>query len=318
MRFMKIGLISVLLLLGAILLPNTEVLAQPVVSCSDTSHTLFITPNSTSSRVGVYCTSADGSEFSDAQQGGGGFDVSVVCAGTASPVTSVTIENGLSSIVVDCSTSVQSYTDPNRGLITVDDNGNIPDPVNIDSAAETASNVKILGDLSIDRPSVLPDTSDANARTNILNLVYIVLGGISLIMIVLQGMRFAYSSGNPDKANQARNGIIYAGVGLTVALTAASLTNLVLDTVFDNTNPDNFVSGSGNIFVSITGILAFVVGVISVIVVIIAGMIMVTSNGDSSKIVKARQAIIYAAIGAIVAATAGPIIMFFLSRLISA
>jgi Type IV secretion system pilin len=64
-----------------------------------------------------------------------------------------------------------------------------------------------------------------------------------------------------------------------------------------------------------TNILAFVTGVAAVIVIIIGGFQYITSAGDSTKVAKAKDMIIYAAVGLVIVAAARTIIMFVISRL---
>ncbi len=66
---------------------------------------------------------------------------------------------------------------------------------------------------------------------------------------------------------------------------------------------------------SIISILSFVVGVASVIMVIIGGFRYITSNGDSSQISSAKNTIIYALIGLVVAVLARAIVAFVFNRL---
>lgn len=64
--------------------------------------------------------------------------------------------------------------------------------------------------------------------TTVLGIVFGVLGGIAVLIIVIQGIRFALSSGDPQKAADARKGIIYALVGLAVCVSAEAVVFLVL------------------------------------------------------------------------------------------
>lgn len=62
-------------------------------------------------------------------------------------------------------------------------------------------------------------------------------------------------------------------------------------------------------------IVSIIIGVAAVIMIILAGLAMVTSNGDPQAIAKARTSIIYALIGLIVAALAETIVAFVLNKL---
>ena len=62
----------------------------------------------------------------------------------------------------------------------------------------------------------------------VLEIVFAVLGSIALLVIVLSGLKYTLSRGNPDATTKARNGIIYAGVGLVLAILAFSVVRFVL------------------------------------------------------------------------------------------
>jgi cytochrome bd-type quinol oxidase subunit 2 len=65
---------------------------------------------------------------------------------------------------------------------------------------------------------------------------------------------------------------------------------------------------------AVVNILSFIVGVICVIMIIIAGLRFVTSGGDGSSTAGARNTIIYAVVGLIVVLMAQVIVNFVLGR----
>lgn len=70
--------------------------------------------------------------------------------------------------------------------------------------------------------SPLPKTS-SSLLENVLYIVFGALGGISLIILVWAGMKYTLSSGDPAKTSEAKNQIIYAAVGIAVALSASAI-----------------------------------------------------------------------------------------------
>ena len=54
------------------------------------------------------------------------------------------------------------------------------------------------------------------------------MAAVTVLIIVIQGIKYSLSSGEPDKTAAARKGIIYALVGLAVALSAEAVVNLVI------------------------------------------------------------------------------------------
>lgn len=63
---------------------------------------------------------------------------------------------------------------------------------------------------------------------------------------------------------------------------------------------------------AVLNILSWIAGVAAIIMVIIAGLKYITSGGDSSSIAGAKQALIYALVGAIIVALAQVLVRFVL------
>ncbi len=65
----------------------------------------------------------------------------------------------------------------------------------------------------------------------ILSIVFGIIGAIALVMIVKSGFEYITSSGDPQKASTARSGIIYALIGLVVAVSAQALVAFVVNRI---------------------------------------------------------------------------------------
>ena len=74
-------------------------------------------------------------------------------------------------------------------------------------------------------PGGLP-TAEPNLH-KILTIVFGVIGAIALLMITISGLRYVLSAGDPQRISKAKNGIIYALVGLVIALTAEAIVAFV-------------------------------------------------------------------------------------------
>jgi hypothetical protein len=72
-------------------------------------------------------------------------------------------------------------------------------------------------------------TVNANGAsiTTILDIIYAVVGALALLFITIAGFKYITSYGDPQETGKAKNTIIYAAVGLAVALSAAAITNFV-------------------------------------------------------------------------------------------
>jgi hypothetical protein len=63
----------------------------------------------------------------------------------------------------------------------------------------------------------------------IVNTLLFVLGAIAVIMIVIGGIRYATAGGDQSALTAAKNTILYAVIGLVVAIMAYGIVNFVLE-----------------------------------------------------------------------------------------
>lgn len=69
---------------------------------------------------------------------------------------------------------------------------------------------------------------EASIKT-ILNAVFVLIGIISVVMIILGGITYATSQGDPGKVKKGKDTILYGVIGLVVALLAFAIVQFVLD-----------------------------------------------------------------------------------------
>ncbi len=81
----------------------------------------------------------------------------------------------------------------------------------------------------VDAPTVLPQPS-ANTSTiqTVLTIVFGIVGALALLMIIVSGLRYILSAGDPQRMSKAKDGIIYALVGIVIAITAEAIVNFVV------------------------------------------------------------------------------------------
>ena len=65
---------------------------------------------------------------------------------------------------------------------------------------------------------------------------------------------------------------------------------------------------------NVTNLLLMAVGAISIIMIVVGGILFALSNGDSSRVTKARNTVLYAAIGLIVSLLAAAIVNLAFGR----
>lgn len=78
----------------------------------------------------------------------------------------------------------------------------------------------------------------------ITNTLLFVLGAISVIMIIVGGLRYVVSGGDSSAVNAAKNTILYAIVGVIVAILAYAIINFVIGSF---TNGGGLSSGGSSV-----------------------------------------------------------------------
>ena len=68
---------------------------------------------------------------------------------------------------------------------------------------------------------------------SIVNWLLFAIGAIAVIMIVWGGIKFATSAGDSNKVTAAKNTILYAVIGLAVAVLAFAIVNFVVSHLTD-------------------------------------------------------------------------------------
>lgn len=71
-------------------------------------------------------------------------------------------------------------------------------------------------------------TLQQNIKT-VVNVILFLLGAIAVIMVILGGVRYVLSNGEASQVTAAKNTILYAVIGLIVALLAYAIVNFVVD-----------------------------------------------------------------------------------------
>ncbi|MDB5182069.1 MAG: rane protein of unknown function [Candidatus Saccharibacteria bacterium] len=75
----------------------------------------------------------------------------------------------------------------------------------------------------------LPHTdADATKIQSILAVVFTVIGAMSVLFIVIGGMRYISSQGDPGEIAKAKNTLIYAIIGLLVSIASVAIVTFVL------------------------------------------------------------------------------------------
>jgi hypothetical protein len=91
------------------------------------------------------------------------------------------------------------------------------------------SQIVIDPDIELDIP--LADAPNDETIAYVLEIIFGIAGAVSMLMIVIAGMQYILSRGDSQKAGNARSTIIYAGVGMAVALSAFAMVRFVVRSI---------------------------------------------------------------------------------------
>jgi uncharacterized membrane protein len=96
------------------------------------------------------------------------------------------------------------------------------------ASVDTACQGLALADPGSDcDPGKATNTIGTLAR-NIINILSVIVGAVSVIMIIIGGFRYVLSNGDSNGVSGAKNTILYAVVGLVIVLFAQVIVRFVL------------------------------------------------------------------------------------------
>jgi len=73
--------------------------------------------------------------------------------------------------------------------------------------------------------------ADSNAISTAFNILFGIVGGITLLFVVIGGFRYITSGGNPQSAARAKDTILYALIGLTITVAATAIVNFLFGNI---------------------------------------------------------------------------------------
>lgn len=88
-----------------------------------------------------------------------------------------------------------------------------------------AAEIKVnQNDFNVPKPDLTAGSFDS-----ILQLLFGVLGAVALLFIVIGGLRYVISQGDPQATGKAKNTILYALVGLVISIAAFSIVTFIVE-----------------------------------------------------------------------------------------
>lgn len=95
----------------------------------------------------------------------------------------------------------------------------------------TPTNVDRINNITVSPTSLPRLNANHTSIQSILDIVFGILGAIALVVVVKAGFEYITSAGDPQKAANARNSIIFALVGVIVGISAFAIVTFVINRV---------------------------------------------------------------------------------------
>ena len=143
---------------------------------------------------------------------------------------------------------------------------------------------------------------------NIASSVLGVAGYLAICFVIWGGYQYILARGDPGKVVRGKKTIVNALIGLVVCVLASTISGMIADIV-------NEGKASGNIFTAAMNHAFTWAAIICVIVIVIGGIQYTISNGNPAGVQKAKQTIMYAAIGLAISLLAVAIVNFVVGAL---
>ncbi len=157
-----------------------------------------------------------------------------------------------------------------------------------------------------------------------------VAGLLAVIFIIYSGVKFILSQGSPDEAAKARTAAINALVGLAITMVAISFVAFLGNKIGGfghggtSSNPKNPIDlywlpnpgdvENGGILKTVLSIVFSVIGALSFLTIVIAGFKYILSQGDPQNVSRAKNTIIYALVGLVIALVAQSVVSLTVGR----
>ena len=140
--------------------------------------------------------------------------------------------------------------------------------------------------------------------TSVMNGLKGIVITLALLMIVIGGIMYIFSLGNPDNMKRAKNVILAALVGLAIVIAAPAFLREISVLLGWNNAPA--INGGTDLTLTqiarnILNFLLSVIGILALIMMIISGVMYVTSAGNETRMKQARGIFTASLIGIVVA-----------------
>lgn len=152
---------------------------------------------------------------------------------------------------------------------------------------------------------------------NVIEIIMQAIGYLAVLYMIYGGFLYMTSNGNPEGAAKGLKTIINAAIGIAIGMSAIAIKNFLWQVMIGRASETSsgivlYQADSLSVLSAALSAIYFIAGAVAVVVIIISGLTYVTSSGNSSKIAKAKNALLYAVIGLVVAVSAWALTNFII------
>ncbi|MDB5163225.1 MAG: rane protein of unknown function [Candidatus Saccharibacteria bacterium] len=216
----------------------------------------------------------------------------------ASPIAAVALPQPvLAADSGNCEKSILGIPPWYRGLTQADSNGDCVIKSPDDSGGLSAFIWKIV--------------------LNGIQIALVIAGYVALFYIIYGGFLFITGGGNASQVEKARKSILNAVIGLVISIGAIAITNLIFG-VFGSASTTNSLGvpelSADDLLRNGINLVYYIGGIVAVIVIIISGIMYSISMGDSGRVTRSKNMILYSLIGIVILIAAFAITNFVFER----
>jgi hypothetical protein len=154
---------------------------------------------------------------------------------------------------------------------------------------------------------------------NIFQDLLVIAGIVALGFVIYAAFRYVTSQGEPENTKKALGTIINALTGLGIAIIASPFVSYLSNKLGGNVTSNAYdlpnVAASSNTLQVLLTFVFGIIGGVAVLMIVISGLKFVTAGGNPERTTKAKDTILYALIGVVVAIVAEAIINFVVFRI---
>lgn len=159
----------------------------------------------------------------------------------------------------------------------------------------------------------------------IVNDLLIIAGIVAVIYVIYSGVKYIMSQGSPDETSKAQSTLVNALLGLAIALIAVAFVSFLgnylaggggssSDGTTLNVGALPHTTADAGTVKRLLQVVFSIVGGLALLVITIGGFRYVLSQGDPQATGKAKNAILYALVGLVIAAIAQTIVTFVVGK----